>query len=64
MMRGAASGPPPEQYEEPIPAAAPHEAAPAEDDRYAKLKEAKELLDAGILTQEEFEAEKKKILGE
>lgn len=34
-----------------------------EDARYAKLREAKELLDAGILSQEEFEAEKSKILG-
>ncbi|MFV1960568.1 MAG: SHOCT domain-containing protein, partial [Acidimicrobiia bacterium] len=35
----------------------------AEEDKYAKLKEAKELLDAGILTEEEFAAEKAKILG-
>ena len=31
-------------------------------DNYAKLKELKELLDNRILTQEEFDAEKKKIL--
>ena len=63
-MRSATSGPPPEEYyQEPAPAAPPPEPAPAEDDPYAKLKEAKELLDAGILTQDEFEAEKKKILG-
>ena len=31
-------------------------------DKIAKIKEFKELLDAGALTQEEFEAEKKKIL--
>lgn len=44
--------------------AAPEAPAPSDQDaRYAKLKEAKELLDAGILTQEEFEAEKAKILG-
>jgi hypothetical protein len=63
-MRGAAA-PPPEEYYEPAPAAAT-EPAPApepEADPYEKLKEAKSLLDAGILTQEEFEAEKKKILG-
>lgn len=29
---------------------------------YAKLSELKELLDKGVLTQEEFEKEKKKIL--
>lgn len=64
MIRNAASAPPPEQYQEPAPAdPPPPEAAPAADDPYAKLKEAKSLLDAGILTQDEFEAEKKKILG-
>ena len=31
-------------------------------DKVAKLKELKELLDAGALTQEEFDIEKKKIL--
>lgn len=37
--------------------------APVEEDPYEKLKEAKKLLDEGILTEEEFAAEKKKILG-
>lgn len=32
------------------------------DDKYDKLKKLKELLDEGIITEEEFEAEKKKIL--
>jgi hypothetical protein len=32
-------------------------------DPIAKLKEFKELLDAGILTEEEFAAEKAKLLG-
>ena len=54
MMQGG-SAPPEEMYEE---------AAPAEADPYEKLKEAKKLLDEGILTQEEFDAEKKKILGD
>lgn len=58
MMRDAAA-PPPEEYYEPGPAPA----EPAADDPYEKLKEAKKLLDEGILTQEEFAAEKKKILG-
>ena len=53
------SAPQEEYYDEPAPA----EAAPEPVDPYEQLKEAKELLDAGILTQEEFEAEKKKILG-
>jgi hypothetical protein len=45
------------------PAPPPEPAAAVEEDKYAKLKEAKELLDAGILTEEEFAAEKAKILG-
>lgn len=43
-------------------AAAP--AAEPEVDPYEKIKQAKELLDAGVLTEEEFEAEKKKYLGD
>lgn len=39
------------------------DAAGDEGDRYTRLRQAKELLDAGILSQEEFEAEKAKILG-
>ncbi|MEN8235390.1 MAG: SHOCT domain-containing protein [Actinomycetota bacterium] len=41
---------------------APAPAAP-DDDRYEQLRQAKELLDSGILTEEEFAAEKAKILG-
>ena len=55
----AQQAPPPEAP----PAPPPEPAAAAEEDKYAKLKEAKELLDAGILTDEEFAAEKAKILG-
>ena len=33
------------------------------DDSYAKLTQLKSLLDSGTLTQEEFDAEKQKILG-
>ena len=32
-------------------------------DRIARIKELAELLDAGVLTREEFDTEKKKILG-
>ena len=39
------------------------QAAPAAEDPVAKLKQAKELLDAGIITQEEFDAQKAKFLG-
>jgi hypothetical protein len=57
-LRGAFDGG--NQNQAPPP---PKQADPNEDeDRYTKLREAKELLDAGILTQEEFEAEKSKIL--
>jgi hypothetical protein len=49
--------------QEPAPPPPPAQTDPdGDEDRYAKLREAKELLDAGILTQEEFEAEKSKIL--
>ena len=37
-------------------------AAPAQEDPIAKLKELAELKDQGILTQEEFDAQKAKIL--
>jgi hypothetical protein len=49
----AESGPPPTTE-------AP-ESVPAED-RYAELMKLKELLDAGVLTQAEFDAEKQKVL--
>jgi len=42
--------------------AAPPPAAPAEDDMVTKLKELAELHDQGILTDEEFAAQKAKIL--
>jgi len=52
---------PPQQYAEPAPApAAP--AAPAADP-IAQLKELGELRDSGVLTDEEFAAQKAKILG-
>jgi hypothetical protein len=45
------------------PAAAPPQAAAPAEDPYEQLKKAKELLDQGILTQAEFDAQKQKILG-
>jgi len=45
------------------PAADPQE-TPPEDDPYEALKKLKELLDQGILTQAEFDAQKQKILGD
>jgi hypothetical protein len=50
----------------PVQAPAPVAAAPAAvspTDRVAALTELKGLLDAGVLTQEEFAAEKSRILG-
>jgi hypothetical protein len=44
----------------PAPAETP-ESVPAED-RYDDLMKLKELLDAGVLTQAEFDAEKQKVL--
>lgn len=48
--------PPPAQDEVPAPAAAPAE------DPYGDLMKLKGLLDAGALTQEEFDTQKQKIL--
>ena len=42
--------------------AAPQAPASSPQDSYAELMKLKELLDAGVLTQAEFDAEKKKIL--
>jgi membrane protease subunit (stomatin/prohibitin family) len=48
----------------PPPAAAPVAAAPAPsaDDTYAQLEKLKKLLDDGVLTQPEFDAQKQKLL--
>ncbi len=47
----------------PAPAAAPA-AAPAGDDLVSKLTELKGLMDAGVLTADEFEAAKQKLLSQ
>ena len=44
------------------PAAAPAAAAPSADESMAELTKLKELLDSGVLTQAEFDAQKQKIL--
>jgi membrane protease subunit (stomatin/prohibitin family) len=44
-------------------AEAPQAAPPAEDDSIAKLKELGELHQSGVLTDEEFAAQKAKLLG-
>lgn len=45
------------------PAAAPAAAAPAADDPMAKLTQAKQMLDAGLITQDDYDAVKAKVLG-
>jgi membrane protease subunit (stomatin/prohibitin family) len=42
--------------------AAPEAAAPSADDSMERLSELKGLLDSGVLTQAEFDAQKQKIL--
>jgi outer membrane murein-binding lipoprotein Lpp len=58
--------PPPPQYAPvaapPPPAPAPAAAAPAQPDKISQLKELGELKASGVLTEEEFQAEKAKIL--
>ncbi len=57
----AAAAPPPPPVQDEGPGSAPA-AAPAQDP-YGDLMKLKELLDAGALTQGEFDAQKQKILG-
>ena len=51
-----------EQYAAPPPPAAQAAPAAAPTDSYAELMQLKQLLDAGALTQAEFDAQKQKIL--
>jgi AcrR family transcriptional regulator len=51
-----------EQYAAPPPPAAQVAPAAAPTDSYAELMQLKQLLDAGALTQAEFDAQKQKIL--
>jgi hypothetical protein len=60
--RWAAQGTYPPQYAEPEPAPAPAPAAPPVDP-VEQLRELAKLRDDGILTEEEFAAEKRKVLG-
>jgi hypothetical protein len=59
QQQDAAAAPPPPPVEDEAPASA---AAPAQDP-YGDLMKLKELLDAGAVTQEEFDTQKQKILG-
>jgi len=51
------------QQAAPAPAAAPQPQTESTDDKFAQLKELAGLHDSGVLTDEEFAAEKAKILG-
>ena len=57
QQQDEAAAPPPAPVQDAAPAAAPAQ------DTYGDLMKLKELLDAGALTQEEFDAQKQKILG-
>jgi hypothetical protein len=59
--RAAEAQPPPVEQAPPPSPAETTEPAPAED-RYGELMKLKELLDAGALTQAEFDAEKQRVL--
>lgn len=56
----AAAAPEPAPAQEAVPPPAP---APSVGGSYDDLMKLKELLDAGVLTQAEFDAQKQKILG-
>lgn len=51
------------QQQEAAAAPAPAAAAPSDDDVYVELEKLGQLKDQGILTQEEFDAKKKQLLG-
>jgi hypothetical protein len=52
----------PQAYEQPPPPPPPEPAAPAQDDMLTQLQKLGELKAAGVLTEEEFAAQKAKIL--
>src|SRR5262249_6831348 len=54
----------PQYYQQPAPAPAPAPAAAPATDSIAQLKELAELKNQGILTEEEFNAQKAKILAQ
>jgi hypothetical protein len=56
----AAQAPPPAAAPAPV---APAQAAPAQQDDMAEIQQLAAMKDQGILTEEEFSAEKAKILG-
>jgi hypothetical protein len=63
QQQDAAAAPPPPPVQDEAPAPVPAQAAAPAQDPYGDLMKLKELLDAGALTQEEFDTQKQKILG-
>ncbi len=57
------AAPPPQQYAAPPPQQYAAPPPPAGEDRIAKLKDLAALKEQGVLTEEEFAAEKARILG-
>jgi hypothetical protein len=64
---GDRNGPAQDTYDEPAATPAPVQSAPPasgiSNDSIARLKQLAELRDQGVLTEEEFNAEKQKVLG-
>ena len=60
---GGQSTPPPSAGTPPPPPPPAAPAAPAADDPVAKLAKFKEMLDAGLITQDDYDAAKNKVLG-
>ncbi|MFT4188710.1 MAG: SPFH domain-containing protein [Aeromicrobium sp.] len=60
---GAQSAPPPPTTAAPAPPATPAPAPPAAEDPMAMLTKAKQMLDAGLITQADYDAAKAKALG-
>ena len=56
------SAPQPAAGQQAAPQAVPQPAAPAEDDRLAKIKELGQMRDQGLLTDQEFASEKARLL--
>lgn len=63
MMGAMQQQPTASSYNPAFNQAAPAQEATPEQDPYAKLTEMKKLLDAGVITQEDFDAAKKQLLG-
>ncbi len=59
--QAAAAAPPPEAYQQPAPPPAPA-APPAEDDMLSQLERLGQLHQSGVLTDEEFAAQKARLL--